>query len=91
MQVPFPSAVTYSVTLPAGLPPTFKGKALKISYALVITVEVEYPLPPLRPGYDSEIGPRKRRTKAVTLRVPINVWGSLEGESAEPRERTFVR
>lgn len=75
------NAVTYSVPLPPNLPPTFKGKAIKISYSLIITVEVEYPQPPPRPGYDNEAALKRRRTKAVTLKVPINVWGGTDGQS----------
>lgn len=74
------NAVTYSVPLPPNLPPTFKGKAIKISYSLIITVEVEYPQPPARPGYDNEAALKRRRTKAVTLKVPINVWGGTDGQ-----------
>jgi len=73
------STVVYSLPIPPSLPPTFQGKALKISYTLVIGVEVEYPVPPLRPGVDDFGIPRKPVRKSKVLKIPVRIWGGVDG------------
>ena len=55
-------AYEYSFKLPKGLPPTHRGKAMKISYSLVIGTQ--------RPG-----GSKEQRVKSVD--VPFRVLGSV--------------
>ncbi|KAK4039127.1 Rgp1-domain-containing protein [Parachaetomium inaequale] len=55
-------AYEYSFRLPKGLPPTHRGKAMKISYSLVIGTQ--------RPG-----GAKEQRVKSVD--VPFRVLGSV--------------
>ncbi|KAK3902437.1 Rgp1-domain-containing protein [Staphylotrichum tortipilum] len=55
-------AYEYSFKLPKGLPPTHRGKAMKISYSLVIGTQ--------RPG-----GAKEQRVKSVD--VPFRVLGSV--------------
>jgi hypothetical protein len=52
----------YSFKLPKGLPPTHRGKAIKISYNIIIGVQ--------RPG-----GPKEQQVKSVE--VPFRVLGSV--------------
>lgn len=54
----------YTFRLPKGLPPTHRGKAMKISYSLVIGTQ--------RPG-----GAREQQVKSVD--VPFRVLGSVNG------------
>ncbi|KAL2021534.1 hypothetical protein VTK56DRAFT_7033 [Thermocarpiscus australiensis] len=55
-------AFEYSFRLPKGLPPTHRGKAMKISYSLVIGTQ--------RPG-----GAREKQVKSVD--IPFRVLGSV--------------
>lgn len=73
--------VVYSLPIPPNLPPTFQGKALKISYTLIIGVEVEYPVLPLRPGVDDFGIPRKPLRKSKVLKIPVRIWGGVDGSS----------
>ncbi|KAL1405293.1 Golgi membrane exchange factor (Ric1p-Rgp1p) subunit [Vanrija albida] len=50
----------YTLPLPVNLPPAFKGKAIRFSYDLVVSLNVALP------------GGRKQRAKEIT--IPIRVW-----------------
>jgi hypothetical protein len=57
-------AVVYTLQLPTSLPPAFKGRALRFSYELVLSLNVALP------------GPGKRqRTKEIT--IPVRVWPNV--------------
>lgn len=56
--------VVYTLQLPSSLPPAFKGKALRFSYELVVSLTVLLP------------GPAKaQRTKEIT--IPVRVWPNV--------------
>ncbi|KAL7416950.1 Rgp1-domain-containing protein [Mrakia frigida] len=73
----------YSLPIPPNLPPTFQGKALKISYTLIIGVEVEYPVLPLRPGVDDFGIPRKPLRKSKVLKIPVRIWGGVDATTTK--------
>jgi hypothetical protein len=75
----------YSIRIPASLPPTFVGKAFKISYHLIIGVEVDFPLSSSSYGsqYPSSRPPRRERRSKV-LKVPLRVWGEVDGQPSYP-------
>ncbi|CED84025.1 Reduced growth phenotype protein 1 [Phaffia rhodozyma] len=68
----------YSLPIPATLPPSFRGRALKISYSLVIGIEIEYSLPALRPGFDNPNAFRRKKTLSQVIKVPLRVWGGVD-------------
>jgi RAB6A-GEF complex partner protein 2 len=57
----------YSFTLPRGLPPTHKGRAMKVSYHLTIGVQ--------RPGNNNA---KEQQVKSVD--IPFRVFGSVNGK-----------
>ncbi|KAG8952574.1 hypothetical protein FRC03_012068 [Tulasnella sp. 419] len=65
---------TYSVPLPAVLPPTFRGKVVKFSYHLVIGTSraTAFPVPPTPNPQDSSSGPRSK-----IMRVPIRIYSNV--------------
>ena len=69
---------TYSVPLPAVLPPTFRGKVVKFSYHLVIGTSraTAFPVPPTPNPQDSSSGPRSK-----IMRVPIRIYSNVSGMS----------
>ena len=56
---------SYSFTLPRGLPPTHKGRAMKVSYQLVIGTQ--------RPGSG-----RSREQKMHEVEIPFRVFGGVD-------------
>ena len=59
--------VTYTIQLPTDLPPAYRGKAIKFSYVLVVSVNVALP------GKGN-----RQRTKEIT--VPIRIWSNISRE-----------
>jgi len=55
---------SYTFTLPRGLPPSHKGRAMKIAYHIAIGVQ--------RPGYSIE-------QRVRTVEVPFRVFGTVNG------------
>ncbi|KAG8905565.1 hypothetical protein FRB99_008670 [Tulasnella sp. 403] len=70
---------TYSIPLPAVLPPTFRGKAIKFSYHLVIgsSRASTFPIPPT-PTLGSGGGPSSNQSKI--MRVPIRLYNNVSVE-----------
>ncbi|KAG9018182.1 hypothetical protein FRB90_011931 [Tulasnella sp. 427] len=66
---------TYSVPLPAVLPPTFRGKAMKFSYHLVIGSSRARSSNSLTPYYAVENGPQSR-----IMRVPVRIYNNVSVE-----------
>ncbi|KAG5636929.1 hypothetical protein H0H81_006362 [Sphagnurus paluster] len=60
---------TYSIMLPDILPPTFKGRALKFSYELVIGT--------CRAGHSSGLGPASANSVSRVMKVPIRVYNNV--------------
>jgi hypothetical protein len=59
-------AYSYSFTLPKGLPPSHKGRAIKVSYNLVIGSQ--------------RAGSAKDRQQVRHVDVPFRVFGSVDGK-----------
>lgn len=57
-------ADVYTLQLPTSLPPAFKGKAMRFSYDLVISLNVSLP------G-----GGKRQRTKEIS--VPVRIWPNV--------------
>lgn len=74
----------YSLRIPSSLPPTFAGRAFKIAYHLVIGIEVDIPLSSGSSGSYPDTSRRiSRERKSKVLKVPIRVWGEIDGTLVE--------
>ena len=80
--LPLPNAdycylVTYTVNLPDCLPPTFKGRAFRFSYQLVVgTCRSLTPFVPHTSVTPKDVERRRSRV----MRVPIRVYNHVAGE-----------
>ena len=73
---------TYTLPLPANLPPTYKGRMLKFTYHLVVGVCRAAPTPSLGSGYAGHglPGGGKGASTSRVMRVPIRIYNSVVGE-----------
>ena len=67
---------TYSVMLPANLPPTFRGRSLKLSYELVIGT-CRASASAMRST--SSLGPTGASSISRVMKVPIRVYNNVTG------------
>lgn len=75
---------TYTVTLPDNLPPTFRGRALKFSYELVIGT-CRASGSGMRSS--SSLGPTGANSISRVMKVPIRVYNHVAGRSLQSLSR----
>jgi hypothetical protein len=63
---------SYKLTLPKGLPPTHRGRAMKVTYHLQIGIQ--------RPG-------SKPEQRMRTIEVPFRIFGTVNGKPTYDREK----
>lgn len=68
----------FSIRIPADLPPSFRGKAIKFSYHLVVGTN--------RSTLGPKLGPLAIPREAISrsMRVPVRVYNHVAGTSALP-------
>ena len=84
-----PRSDSYSVALPSNLPPTFKGRALRFSYQLIVgTCQASSPFTPVSPSAIFPSSPlstpglfsESERRQSRVMQVPIRVHNYVAGE-----------
>lgn len=66
---------SYSFTLPKGLPPSHKGRAIKVTYSLAIGTQ--------------RAATAKEKQQVRHVNVPFRIFGGVNGKSSCPRKICF--
>lgn len=76
--------VTYTVSLPENLPPTFRGRSYQFSYQFILGICRS--VSPSGPGVTSTAG---QNSSSRVMKVPIRVYNNVIGQYAQ--STTLIR
>lgn len=75
----FPPAVTFTIRIPADLPPSFRGKAIRFNYHLVVGTNRV----PLGPNA-AQLAYGRNPSISRVMRVPVRVYNHVGSTSPPP-------